>query len=340
MNSKHNLRNRIRIGWLILVGGIVLSLLLSGCGGAQQSKVYHVGILSGIESFATTADGFKAKMTELGYVEGKNIVYDLQKTNFEPDKEQQILKKFVADKVDLIFGFNTEVALAAKTATQGSNIPVVFANTFIEGNDLVESVRAPGGNVTGVRYPGIDVAVKRLEILHEMAPQAKRIWLPYQKDYPTVSDELKVLQPAAASLGVTLIEFASADLAHLQAELEQRSQSGDLGFDAVLLIPESLSTTKAAFEAIAKYTRPLKIPVGGSFITTEDYGTLFAITIDGAAGGKQAATLADKIFKGISAGTIPVASAESVLLINYKVAQQLGLTVPDSLLQQASKIIR
>ena len=80
---------------------------------------------------------------------------------------------------------------------------MVFANTFIEGNDLVESVRAPAGNVTGVRYPGIDVAVKRLEILHEMAPQAKRIWLPYQKDYPTVSDELKVLQPAAASLGVT-----------------------------------------------------------------------------------------------------------------------------------------
>ncbi len=340
MSNNHRAHNRTRKAWNFLLLIVVVALLLSGCGGAQQSKVYHVGILSGIESFASTAEGFKTKMTELGYVEGKNIVYDLQKTNFEPDKEQQILKKFVADKVDLIFGFNTEVALAAKAAAQGTNIPVVFANSFIEGNDLVESVRAPGGNVTGVRYPGTDVAVKRLELLHDMAPQAKRIWLPYQKDYPAVPDELKVLRPAATSLGVTLIEFASADLAHLQAELEQRSQSGDLGFDAVLLIPESLSTTKAAFEAIAKYTRPLKIPVGGSFITTDDYGTLFAVTIDGTASGKQAAPLADKIFKGISAGTIPVASAESVLLINYKVAQQLGLTVPESLLQQATKIIR
>ncbi len=340
MGNNRNLDNKIRMVWLIFVGGIILSLLLSGCGGAQQSKVYHVGILSGIESFANTADGFKARMTELGYVEGKNIVYDLQKTNFEPDKEQQILKKFVADKVDLIFGFNTEVALAAKAATKGTNIPVVFANAFIEGSDLVESVRTPGENVTGVRYPGTEVAAKRLEILHQLAPQAKRIWLPYQKDYPAVGDELEMARQTAASLGVTLIEFASTDLTHLQAELERRSQSGDLGFDAVLLIPESLSTTKAAFEAIATYTRPLKIPVGGSFITTDDYGTLFSVTIDGTASGKAAAPLADKIFRGISAGTIPLVSPETVLLINYKVAQQLGLSVPDSLLRQASKIIR
>jgi putative tryptophan/tyrosine transport system substrate-binding protein len=318
----------------------VVALLLSSCGSAQTPKVYHVGILSGLDSFASTADGFKTKMAELGYVEGKNVVYDLQKTNFEPDKEQQILKKFVEDKVDLIFGFNTEVALAAKAATQGTSVPVVFANSFIEGSDLVESVRAPGGNITGVRYPGTDIAIKRLQTLHQMVPQAKRIWLPYQKGYPAIPTELEGLRQAAASMSITLIEFPANDLTHLQTELEQRSKSGDLGFDAVLLIPESLSTTIAAFEAIAKYTRPLKIPVGGSFITTEDYGTLFAVTIDGTASGKQAAPLADKILKGIPAGTIPVSSPESILLINNKVAQELGLTVPEGLLQRANKIIR
>ena len=116
MNSKHNLRNRIRIGWLILVGGIVLSLLLSGCGGAQQSKVYHVGILSGIESFATTADGFKAKMTELGYVEGKNIVYDSPKATADKAAQLSTAQKFVQDKVDLIFVYPTEPALEVKLA--------------------------------------------------------------------------------------------------------------------------------------------------------------------------------------------------------------------------------
>ena len=340
MSSNHRSHNRIRTGGSLLLLLVVAALMVSGCGSSQAEKVYRVGILSGLDSFAGTVDGFKTRMAELGYVEGKNIIYDLQKTNFEPDKEQQILKKFVADKVDLIFGFNTEVAVAAKAATEGTNIPVVFANSFIEGSDLVESMRSPGGNITGVRYPGTEVAAKRLEILHQLAPQAKRIWLPYQKGYPAVADELEKVRQAAASLGVTLIEFAATDLAHLQAELEQRSKSSDLGFDAVLFIPESLSTTKAAFEAIAQYTKPLKIPVGGSFIATEDYGTLFAITIDSTESGKLAAPMTDKILKGISAGTMPVGSPETILLLNYKVAQQLGLTVPEGLLKQAKQIIR
>lgn len=330
---------KIRTSLIVFLLLVAVVLMASGCGAQAAPKVYRVGILSGLNAFANTADSFKEKMTELGYKEGENIVYDVQKTNFEPDKEKQILKKFVADKVDLIFGFNTEVALEAKAATQGTNIPVVFANAF-QGNNLIESVRAPGGNITGVRYPGTDVSVKRLEILHEMAPQAKRIWLPYQKDYPAVPPELEVVRPAAAALGVTLIEFPADDVAHLQAELEQRSQSGDLGFEAVLLIPESLSTTPAAFEVIAKYTRPLQIPVGGSFIVTEDYGTLFTVTIKNVEVGQQAALLADKIFKGTPAGTIPVVTPQLFLRINYKVAQQLGLTVPDGLLNQADEVIR
>jgi putative ABC transport system substrate-binding protein len=173
-----------------------------------------------------------------------------------------------------------------------------------------------------------------------MVPQAKQIWLPYQKDYPAVPPELEVVRPAAAALGITLIEFPADDVAHLQAELEQRSKSGNLGFEAVLLIPESLSTTPAAFEVIAKYTRPLQIPVGGSFIVTEDYGTLFTVTIKNVEVGQQAALLADKIFKGTSAGTIPVVTPQLFLRINYKVAQQLGLTVPEGLLNQADEIIR
>jgi putative ABC transport system substrate-binding protein len=299
-----------------------------------------VGILSGLNLFAKVADGFKEEMTRLGYVEGENIVYDLQKTNFEPDKEKQIISKFVDDEVDLIFGFNTEVALEAKAATRGTKIPVIFANAFIEGNDLVESVRQPGGNITGVRYPGVDIAAKRLEILHELVPHAKRIWLPYQKDYPAVPPELEVLRPFAASLNLTLIEFPAEDLAQLQAELERRSKLGDLGFDAVLYIPESLSTTKAAFEIIANFTRGPKIPVGGAAIMTQDYGTLFAVTVDNTEIGKLAAHLADKILKGAKAGAIPISSPESVLKINYKVAQELGLTVPEGLLGRADEIIR
>ena len=108
--------HKVAYKWLIWV--VVVAFLISGCAGAQQTKVYHIGILSGSEAFATIADGFKAKMTELGYVEGKNVVYDLQKLNDDRAGEKRITQKFVADKVDLMFVFPTDPAIAAKAAAK------------------------------------------------------------------------------------------------------------------------------------------------------------------------------------------------------------------------------
>jgi putative ABC transport system substrate-binding protein len=160
----------------ILILIIMSILLLIGCS-IEKPKVYRVGILSGLDFFGDIAGGFKGTMTELGYVEGENIIYDMRRTNFDPAEVQRILNKFMADKVDLILTFPTEVTLAAKAITEGANIPVLFANSFIEGVYLVKSVREPGGNITGGRYPGPDLAIKGLETLHEIAPQAKRIWV-------------------------------------------------------------------------------------------------------------------------------------------------------------------
>ena len=86
MLSNHKFQKQLHKGWSILVGLVVVSLLLSGCGGATAaSKVYHVGVLAGLNFVSAITDGLKAKMTELGYVEGKNIVYDVQATDFDYD---------------------------------------------------------------------------------------------------------------------------------------------------------------------------------------------------------------------------------------------------------------
>jgi putative ABC transport system substrate-binding protein len=315
-------------------------MLLNGCGAQAAPEMYRVGILSGLDFFADTADGFKAGMAELGYIEGENIVYDLQKTNFDPVTEEQILKKFVADKVDLIFVFPTEASLAAKAVTQETNIPVVFANAFIEGNDLVTNVREPGKNITGVRFPGPDIAVKRLEILHALMPEAKRIWVSYQRDYPSVPPVLEVLRPAAASLGVTLVEVPATSAADIQADLQVRAQSADIGIDAILTIPEPLNVTPDAFAAISKFAIEHKVPIAGASISAEGYGIVFGNLSDNVEVGELAASLVNKIFRGTPAGTIPVISPESHLHINYKVAQELGLAVPEGILSQAQEIIR
>ncbi|HXV98025.1 MAG TPA: ABC transporter substrate-binding protein, partial [Anaerolineae bacterium] len=322
INYYHLLKKRY--GFILLLSLLAGVLILSGCNAQASPKVYKVGVLSGLDFFADTLDGFKAKMTELGYVEGQNIIYDVQKTNFDPAKEQEILKKFVADKVDLIFVFPTEASLAAKAATEGTNIPVVFAHAFVEGNTLVESVRQPGGNITGVRFPGPDIAVKRLEILHQLAPQAKRIWVPYQQGYPSVPPLLEVLRPAAVSLGVTLLEVPATSAADIQADLQARAKSADIGLDAILTIPEPLNVNPDAFAVISKFAVEQKVPYAGPLISAEGYGIVFANLSDNVEVGELAASQADKIFKGIPAGTIPVVSPEAHLQLNYKVAQELG----------------
>jgi len=111
----------------------------------QAAKGVPRGDHLGLEGFAQVGDGFKKGMAELGYREGKDIVYDFQRLDDDPEGEKRIAKQFVQDKVDLIFSFPTGPSMAAKAATQGRGIPVVFAVAGTEENDLVESVRRPGG---------------------------------------------------------------------------------------------------------------------------------------------------------------------------------------------------
>ncbi|HXD08625.1 MAG TPA: ABC transporter substrate-binding protein, partial [Anaerolineales bacterium] len=207
--------------WIVLNVLVVVSLLLSGCG-SVPSKVYRVGVLQGLSAFSPALDGFKAKMTELGYVEGENISYDVQSTEVDINAYKSITKKFVEDKVDLIFVFPTEAAMEAKSAVQGTNIPVVFALAFtdVSGVNLIDSIRVPGGNITGVRFPSVDIASKRLQILLEIVPNAKRIFVPYLKGYPNVPGQLDAIRPQARDAGVELIEFAATSPVDLQSELD------------------------------------------------------------------------------------------------------------------------
>jgi putative tryptophan/tyrosine transport system substrate-binding protein len=335
MSSKKNSQNVLALfTWVI-----VISLFLSGCGSASQNKVYHVGILSSA-SFAAINDGFKAKMTELGYVENQNIIYTFISTGSDLAVVQDQARKLVDDKVDLIFTSGTPNALAAQAATQGTNVPVLFAYGQLEGTKLVKSVREPGGNTTGVRYPGPEMISKRLQLLHEMAPTVKRVWIGYNKNGANTATALAALRPVALSLGITLVEVPATKVEELAADLAAHAQAADLGLDAILTMPDDFNTSAASFTVIAKFATEHKIPVAGGIAFMADQGALFVNTTDLANVGGLAAPLANKILKGGSAGTIPVVSPEQTLTINYKVAQQLGLTVPESLLKQANKIIK
>jgi len=335
----HPISIRKRINWLTALLLVVLvSALVSGCG-AEEPKVYKVGVLAGLTFVADIVDGFKAGMAELGYKEGENIVCDVEVTDFDMATYQSALQRFADNEVDLIFVFPTEATLEAKAISEETGIPVIFNFAFIEGMGIIDSVREPGGNITGVRYPGPDIALKRFEIMQELVPGATKMIVPYQKGYPIVTPQLEALYPVAEAAGVTLIEMPAENPADLEAQLQALAESGETG-DAILVVAEPLGVEPNAFAVMGKFADEHNIPVGGALMSADGYDAVFGLNVEPVASGKDAAPLADKVLQGTRAGTIPVISAESFLQINYTAAQELGLAVDEGLLSQAAEIIR
>jgi putative ABC transport system substrate-binding protein len=330
---------------------IILALLLAVSAGvvgyfsfvhenkdSETEKIYRIGVLSSFEFFANTLDGFKSGMEELGYVEGKNIVYDVRKSDVYIGNEL-LIEELVDSKVDLILVFATEASIETKTVAEGTGIPVLFANALIEGNNLIETIQRPGGNITGARFTGPGNAVSRYELMREIAPEAKRYIIPFKKGYPTVDPALQALRPLALKDGITLTEMGFDNPAEAASYFTTLTES-PLTFDAVLEIAEPIAIIPEVSSAVTAYAEKHQIPIGGAFILNENKGPIFSFTPNNVTTGHLVAPLADKILRGTPAGTIPVVTPEGELQINYKVIQKLGLGVSDGLLSKAVRIVR
>ena len=140
-------------------------------------------------------------------------------------------------------------------------------------------------------------------------------------------------------MGLTLVEVPFNGVEEVEADLNARNASDDLGIDAMLTIPEPLTGTERLSKVIYDFAEAHRLPIGGN----EDSLTnrsLFCVIVNNKATGEQAASLADKILKGAPAGEMPVLSSEDYIQINYNAAQKLGLNVSEGLLSRAAEIIR
>jgi putative ABC transport system substrate-binding protein len=324
---------------LLLTLLVIGVLLPSGCAG-KTPKIHKVGILSGTNAYVIVGDSFIKVMTEMGYVEGKNIFYDFQKANADPAAEESAIKKFIADNVDLVFTITTGTTINAKKFVKDTSIPLIFAIVTVEGSGLVENSRHPGGNITGVRTPGADVTLKRLEILLEIAPKLKRLWTPYKKNYPPVVDALEKLLPAAEAAHVEIIQAPAEKISEWKTDLDARDRLRDPGVDAILIMPDIFSQSPDAWALISGFAARHKLPIAGNSSATVRQGAVFTFSADYVESGELAAVLADKIFKGTPAGTIPLITPEPRLRINYRTADELGLEINQGLLKMATEIIR
>lgn len=298
-----------------------------------NSKILSIGIAVDDSTFSRDIVCFKSGMAELGYIEGKNIryiSYGFIKTG--PETSPPEIREVLVDKPDLLFTMGNFSALWAKKATENSGIPCLFSMISSDpvNEGIVESLSLPKGNTTGIRVP--NVAPKALEWLVASVPGTRRIFLPYNPADEISALALEGMHEASIQMGVDLVARKISSVEETVTAIETLPED----IDAIFAIP-SLNTDEEN-EALSRAAIKRKLPMGSAHDMCDEI--LVDFSPDEMLLGKQAARLADKIFRGTDPAHLPIETPEVVLTINLKVAEKIGVRIPNAVLVNANEIIR
>ena len=310
------------------------SLSMTGCSQSPlESKRITIGIINLAPVMAVVIKGFKAGMKDLGYIEGDNVYYVYEGPTGSIKALEPALNRLKKAEVGLIFSLTTPATLKAKEAVAGTDIPVVFApvNDPVHAG-IINSMRAPGGNLTGIKVGGF--VPKGLQMLLRITPGVKNVHVLYNPIDKSSTLGLAELEKAAVKLGVHLIPRKVRSL----EEIENASKTIPQGVDAIAILPDSLVESRATYLAEAAIKR--KLPLYGVSVQNARAGAVMAYGWGPFPTGKQAARLADQILKGTKPSELPAEAVDFNLTINLKTARAISLHIPDEILQEAEEIIR
>ena len=309
-------------------------IFLSVMAHAQQApRPHRIGVLN--EAWAAnhpTVEGLRVGLRELGFEEGRDVVFDIRFTQGKPEATQGAAEALVKEGVDLIVTSNEAATQAARNATK--KIPIVFTlvgDPVMAG--ILRVIARPGANLTGVSSLTSDLVAKRLEILKTLAPQVRRVWAIHHGDDPSSIEAIRRAEAAAKQLDVELIArpvYTPEQLAYAIKSIKPGDallppDVGTLDIPAVLLELATASRLPAVFAT------SLWVGHGGLASYGPDYH----------AQGVQAARLVAKILRGARPGDLPVEGADRIdLAVNLKTAGALGLPVPRKIMLRADMIRR
>ena len=252
----------------------------------------------------------------------------------------EVTRALVDTKVDILVVFSSPAALAAKQATEQT--PIVFIDAGeVVANGLVNSLAKPGGNATGLTSIIGEIAAKRVELLREAVPGARRIAIlanPASLANPGSSGtaQLEGIRAAAKSLSLSLSVIHLSSLSELDraaADLERAHP------DALLVLVDAFFITQQ--ERVISLAKGSRVPAMYSHTPFVQSGGLMAYAVDINDMARRAASYIDKIIKGAKPADLPVEQPTKFeLVINLKTAKALGLTIPQSLLLRADQVIQ
>jgi putative tryptophan/tyrosine transport system substrate-binding protein len=299
---------------------------------AQQRKMPTIGVLvvggsSGSEQFWRL---FRELMTELGYVEGQSIRYELRSDQGQVSRLPELAAELVRLNVDLIVTWFTPAAQAAKRATREIPIVMALAGNPVE-TGLIESLDRPGGNITGLAGVTAELASKSVELLREMLPAARRVVALANAPDPFSKPFVEQIRNGGIATGTTIDAKMIRGAEELEAAFREMEKDPP---DAVIVQP-SLPSKHTAELALRS-----RIPAVSLLRGFVEEGGLMGYAASEIDMYRRAAAFVDKILKGAKPRDLPVEQPTKFeLIVNMKTANALGLTVPPAFLLRADEVI-
>jgi putative tryptophan/tyrosine transport system substrate-binding protein len=294
---------------------------------------FSTGSLASDES--TFLRAFRQGIAQTGYVEGRNVAIEYGWGEFQYDRLPTIVASLVRHQVAAIAAIGgTPTALAAKAAT--STIPIVIYSgiDFVE-TGLIASFNRPGGNVTGIAALQSDLIKKRVQVLHEFAPQASLVAVLVNPKNPYTEPEMRAVHDAASSLGLRLHVLYASNTAEIDAAF---GTLAELRAGALLVSADLyLTTRRQQFVALsARHALPVMYP----WREYVDAGGLMSYGPNNFDANRLIGVYIGKILRGASPADLPVEQITKVeFLINLKTSNKLGVAFPTALLVRADEVI-
>jgi putative tryptophan/tyrosine transport system substrate-binding protein len=323
--------------WLSRLLVVLAVFALSSFAEAQQpGKIPWIGYLAGTGSGPSPA--FIQGLKDLGYIEGKNIGFVYRTAEGESGRYADLAAELVRLKVDIIVADSTGMILAAKKAT--NTIPVVMTGRFTDpvGVGLVASLARLGGNITGLTNISGELGGKQLELLKEILPKLNRVAILRASSGTGVDDVfIKEAEVPARALGVKLVIVKIQGPDDFDDAFRSMTKERANGL-VIRLLPNTYSVP---FKRVANLTMKNRLPSISQQSTWTDAGGLISYGADPNIMYRRAATYVDKILKGAKPADLPIeAPTKFELRINLKTSKEIGLTIPQSVLYRADRVIK
>jgi putative ABC transport system substrate-binding protein len=326
-----NLRRR---EFITLLGGAAAAWPLAARG--QQAGVPVIGYLSfGLrESDQVNLGLLRQVLSEMGYVEGRNVSVEYRWAENERDRRRELTADLVRRRVAVIVASSAGAALAAKAAT--TTIPIVFsANADVVDAGLVTNLSRPEGNLTGVNLMGVGLTAKQFELLHELAPRAMRFGVLVNPNSPTPETIIAEARAAAAAIGRPLEILAAGTNGELDQALASLVQRR---IDALVVSQSTLFTGRRVQITTSAVRYEVPTMFGNRRFT--EIGGLISYGPSQADSWRQVGIYTGRILKGEKPADLPVMQPTKFeLVINAQTARLLGLAVPPTLLATADDVI-